>query len=61
MVRKFKLECLLLIFIYTNTNKVSSHLQKPGLCMVIGEDKNRKRKKHDFLAVAILFLSVKLY
>ena len=60
MVSKFKLECVLLVCTYTNAKfKV---ICKPWTLNDGGEDsvKYRNRKKHRFLAAAILLLIGKI-
>ena len=54
MVSKFKLECLLLIYTYTNVKSIV--IYKPRTLNEGGEDsvKYRNRKKHRFLVAAIL-------
>ena len=56
MVSKIKLECLLLICVYTNAKFIV--ICKPRTLNDCGEDsfQYRNRKKHCFLAAAILLL-----
>ena len=61
MVSKIKLECLLLICIYTNAKFIV--ICKPRTFNDGGEDsvKYRNRKKHCFLAAAILLFIGKIF
>ena len=58
IMKKFKLECLLLICTYTNAKFIV--ICKPWTLNDGGEDsvKYRNREKHRFLATAILRLSI---